>query len=220
MPAQQQAVDVVCNQLLHQNYHRKHNLMRKLKTKSIKLTILYFLTILSSTYIYSQSINLFTCDSLLNEGYTKSFCEYNVKYSFKNIPFECNQHFLSSKIQLTKSPSRPNTFISTDIDVREWEGLIFDYSIFKFSATDKLEEVILKLKKDDNDTAKLRSDFLNTLDTLEKRFGKGKGLPSDLFLKNNIQWWGNKVNVLIGMPDKNSLELMIQRTNINDLDNM
>ncbi|MEP6950205.1 MAG: hypothetical protein ABI863_13050 [Ginsengibacter sp.] len=187
----------------------------------MKGLLIFIIALVVSMSSYSQTKKQSACDSLIQEGYTQAFCDYNNNYAFKNIPFESNYSFFSSKIKLDKVSILPNTYTITDIDFREWAGLTFDYAVFKFSAKDKLESVLLKLKRENKDSTELENNFLETLNYLTHYFGHEKPSQNDyLNEKNNFHWCGNKVNIHFGQPHKNVIELMIERTNINDLDNL
>lgn len=187
----------------------------------MKNILAFLIALLAYTNLHCQKKYQSACDSLIEEGYTSAFCEYNNNYAFKNIPFECSLGFLSSKMSLIKAPVVPNTYMSTDIDYMEWDGLTFDYVVFKFSAKDKLESVLLKLKpKDDTDSLKAKENYFQTSNYLKHLFGQRKPSPYEIEEKNNLHWWGNKVNINFGLFDKYEIDLLIERSNIGELDNL
>jgi hypothetical protein len=187
----------------------------------MKVTFSFLISLLAYTNIHCQVKARSVCDSLIQEGYTSAFCEYNAGYAYKNIPFECNLSFLSAKMSLVKAPVVPNTYLSTDIDYVEWDGLTFDYVVFKFSAKDKLESVLLKLKpRTDNDSLKVKENYLQTANYLKHLFGQRKPTPYETEEKNNLHWWGNKINISFGLFDRYEIDLLIERRNVSELDNL
>jgi len=159
-----------------------------------------------------------TCGQLRAKGYTETFCDYNKKYSFKNIPFESSLTLVSSKLHLTKHVGGSYQYDCKDDDVLNWATVEFDNCVFDFSATDKLDGVQLQLSESSATSTKdVREKFAKIIDYLTTYFGKPETFPGS----TSPMWRGGKIYIVISnVEEMSGLTVAIYRINTNPIDDL
>jgi hypothetical protein len=185
---------------------------------------IFFLFLLSLSYLlsFSQTNNDTACNKLKSKGYTQQFCDYNIRYSYKNIPFESSYSSISSKLNLTKEEYSANKYNCKDINVLEWASVKFDNCIFDFSSDDKLDGIQLQLHSNFSPTIndEIRYKINQVKIYLTTFFRKPEKFPgSELNM-----WKGNKVYILISGTSDQELSagavIGIFRTNLNPINGL
>ena len=180
------------------------------------IALLVLLSVSVSSMSQKKSVD--SCAQVKAKGYTNNFCDYNNKYSFKNIPFESSLTLVSSKFQLIKHAGGAYQYDCKDDDVLNWATVKFDNCIFDFSATDKLDGVQLQLSESSATSNKDIRDKLNEImDYLTTYFGKPETFPGS----TSPMWRGWKIYIVISnIQDSSGLTVAIYRINMNPIDNL
>lgn len=183
-----------------------------------------FLTLISILN-YSQSKNN-NCNSLLMKGYTKDFCSFDNRYSFKNIPFESGYEYVSKTYEL-KTTSELNEYDTYDFKFINWAGVQFDYGKFYFSENDKLDAISLSIyfEATEADREKEISENSQKLEKIKTillgAFGKDKKKMKIDSNNDSFIWYGNKLKIIFFYEmDKGIGGVYISRLNRNVLDEL
>lgn len=187
---------------------------------------LFILLTLISTLIYSQSKNNNKCNALLAKGYTKDFCSFDDRYSFKDIPFESSYEYVSKIFEL-KPTSKLNEYDTSDFKFINWAGVQFDYGKFYFSENDKLDAISLTIFFEATEADRVKeisenSQKLKKVKTiLLEAFGKDKKKLKIDTDNDNLIWYGNKMKILFYYEMSSGIGgVYIQRLNTNVLDEL
>lgn len=197
-----------------------------MKFKTTTMKKLFILLTLISTLIYSQSKNNNKCNALLAKGYTKDFCSFDNRYSFKEIPFESSYEYVSKIFEL-KSTSELNVYDTYDFKFINWAGVQFDYGKFYFSENDKLDAIGLSIYFEATETDRVK-EIIENSQKLKKiktillgTFGKDKKKVKIDANNDSLIWYGNKMKIIfVYEMDKGIGQVYISRLNRNVLDEL
>ncbi len=149
-----------------------------------------FATLITLTTLSQTNI----CAKIIARGFTKEFCEYDKKSSYKNIAFGTHIDVVASRYNLNKRQSNPNNFESQDEEARYWGNVKFDQCLFEFNSDKNLKGVQLQMtwngtteKREINVAAWLRiEEYLINL------FGKPETFNESLL------WRGENIYIILG----------------------
>ena len=158
-----------------------------------------------------------TCDISISMGYKKAFCEYDSKYSYKNIPFESSFSSIAAQFDLKKDHFHASVYEVMDDKMKDWLDVSFTDCNFRFSANDKLSGVILSLSLiEKGDGSNNKNDNLYKLYRIQENLKSVFGNPTIIKQKSlEWRWYGENLTISLSSiePTFGMATLIIQRNN-------